>query len=105
MKRLTLIAIPLAALVLVFIWFHEGYILGTAEAEIPFYKLESFQKKTEYTWTDFHLGKPTTLTIASSPTWWLLANLQKIGIPGFVIEAALFWVTFFVSGIGIFFFD
>lgn len=89
-------------LILVSIWFHEGLILGTAESMIPFYRLESFQQKTERSWTDFHLGSPATLTIASSPTWWLLAQIQHIGIPGFIIQAFIFWFMLILSGLGMY---
>lgn len=97
-----ILIILIIPLILVSSWFHEGLILGTAESMIPFYRLESFQQKTENAWTDFHLGGPSTLTIASFPTWWLVAQVQKNGIPGFVIQAFIFWFIFVISGLGIY---
>lgn len=91
------------ATTLVTIWFYEGDILGTAEAKIPFYKLERFADITQWAWTDYALGNSTALTTASFPFWIVLAYLQNLGLPGFIIQAILFWILLIVAGLGIYF--
>lgn len=101
-QLLAFLSIAVIALILVVIWFHQGFILGTAEAEIPFYNLEGFQRKTEYTWINVGLGLTSNLTLASSPSWWLLSQIQNLGIPGFIIQATVFWLILISSGIGMY---
>lgn len=100
--RLAFLLILTIPLILVSIWFKDGLILGTAEAEIPFYKLERFKDKASWSWTDFHLGNTAGLTIASAPSWWLLSKLQNLGIPGFIVQAFTFWFLLTSAGIGIY---
>ena len=96
------IFIVLVASLLAVVWFHDGFILGTAEAKIPFYNLERFREITSWAWTDFNLGNSTSLIIASGPTWWFLSQIQGTGIPGFIIQAFCFWFIFISAGMGIY---
>lgn len=100
--KLAFFLIFIIPLILVSIWFGEGYILGAAEAELPFYNLKLFADRTAWAWNDFQLGYVSSFTVASNPTWSFLAWFQNIGIPGFLIQAAVFYSLFVVSGIGIF---
>lgn len=101
--KLVLFLILTTPLILVSIWFTEGYILGAAEAELPFYNLQRFADRTAWAWTDFQLGYVSSFTVASNPTWSFLAWLQNIGIPGFLIQATVIYSLFVASGIGIIF--
>lgn len=94
--------IVLLAGILVAIWFRDGNILGTAESKIPFYNLESFRKITEYAWVDYTLGFNSNLTIASAPSWWLLSEIQGLGVPGYALQAITFWLLFVSAGVGIY---
>ncbi|MDO8639123.1 MAG: alpha-(1-_3)-arabinofuranosyltransferase family protein, partial [Candidatus Daviesbacteria bacterium] len=96
------IFIVLVATILVASWFHEGYILGTAEAEIPFYNLERYKNITSWAWTDLFLGNSASLTLASAPSWWILSKIQVLGLPGFIIQAVTMWFLFVSAGFGVF---
>lgn len=99
-----LLIIFLVCLSLVTIWFKDGYILGTAEAVLPFYNLERYYHLTEYAWT-FHpgLGNFASLTIASKTTYLFLSALQNFGVPGFILQAAAFLFILLSAGTGIYF--
>lgn len=96
------VIISISALVLVISWFHEGFILGTAEAKIPFYNLDRFSQHTSSAWMDIYLGFASNQTLASGPTWWFLSQIQQLGVPGFLIQAMVFWLLFFSAGMGVY---
>lgn len=98
----SLLTIIIASFVLVYSWFSEGFILGVAEAQIPFYDLERFKDYTSWAWGDFNLGNVTGITVASGPTWWFLYQLQNLSLPSFLIQAFVFWTVLISSGLGIY---
>lgn len=102
MKKLILF-IFIISVILVSIWFKEGYILGTAEDGLIFYNISNYFHQAEFTWMEYPgLGSPTLTLIAAKPTFILLSYLQKIGIPGFIIQASVMWFLMISAGIGIF---
>lgn len=96
---LTIITI---ALVLVCIWFKDGNILGYAEAALPFYNISRYYDQTAFAWTEHPgLGSFASITTAGKPTYWLLSFIQQKGVPGYIIQAGVFWFFLVSSGIGI----
>lgn len=96
-----ILSIPL---ILVFIWFKDGYLLGHAEGALPFYNLERYLEPTNYAWMEHPgLGNISLFTTAGKPTYIFLTFLQNsLGIPGFIIQAGVFYFLLAGSGIGIF---
>lgn len=102
MKKIILFIFSISVIV-VSIWFKEGYILGTAEDGLIFYNISNYFHQAEFTWMEYPgLGSPTLSLIAAKPTFILLSYLQKIGIPGFIIQASVLWFLMISAGIGIF---
>lgn len=99
----TFIAISLIAVVLVFGWFKEGYILGVAEGGVPFYDLTNFYNQVSLAWSDSEigLGFPNGIVTAYSPTFYILSLLEKLGISNFFIQAGFFWLLLVFAGVGI----
>lgn len=104
-KLIVFLFIFLIPLILVSTWFSEGNILGTAEAEIPFYNLQRPADITRWAWTDIQLGYVSSFIVASNPTWSLLSWIQNQGIEGFIIQAGVFWFLLSVAGIGVYLFS
>ena len=80
------------AFILVFIWFKDGNILGYAEGALPFYNISRYFDQTAYAWTEHPgLGSFASITTAGKPTYGLLTFIQQRGIPGYIIQAGVFW--------------
>lgn len=95
-----ILSIPL---ILVFIWFKDGYLLSHAEGALPFYKLERYLEPTNYAWMEHPgLGNISLFTTAAKPTYIFLTFLQNLGIPGFIIQASVFYFLLAGAGIGIY---
>lgn len=88
--------------ILVCLWFRNAYILGTGESGLPFYNLMLQSKNFSHAWANYALGHPTNITIASAPTYWILAQLQNIGVPAFLLQAFFLWFSIIVSGVFIY---
>lgn len=103
-QLLNFLVIFLVSLFLVIIWFKDGYIMGTAEAVLPFYKLERYLNLTYYAWT-FHpgLGNISGITVASKPTYLFLSYLQNLGVPGYILQAFTFLFILLSAGFGSYF--
>ncbi len=87
----------------VFAWFKEGLIIGTAESGVPFYNLARQLYIGGWAWADPALGSNTALLVGTTPTYWLLAQLEKVGLPAFAIEALLFWFLISIATVSIYF--
>ncbi len=97
-----LILIGLISLLTVSIWFRHGYQLGTAEGGLPFNNLERHAEIFKWAWGDGAMGNSTSFLVASYPTYFVLSQFEKIGVPGFLTEAIVFWSVLTSAGIGIF---
>lgn len=94
--------ICLAAFILVFIWFKDGYMMSYAESAFSFYNLERYFSLTSNAWTEYPgLGSVSLVTTASKPTYLVLSKIQQAGISGLLIQAGVFWFLLISSGIGI----
>lgn len=91
-----------SATLLIFLWFREGYQLGTAESGLPFNNLQNHESIMRLAWAYPALGNPTSINVASWPTYYFLSTFERVGIPGFMTQAIFFWLLFVVSGIGIY---
>lgn len=94
-----IILLVLIPIILTIIWFRHGNIMGTAEAGLPFYDFQIQYNVNKNAWAHYALGYPTNISIAAKPTYWFMAQLQKMGIPGFILQASFFWIVFVVSGV------
>lgn len=99
-QAVTFLLILILPLILVTFWFRDGYILGAAEAEIPFYNLKRPTDITLWAWTDVQLGYVSSFIVVSNPTWSFLSWIQNLGVADFLIQAALFWFLFASAGVG-----
>ena len=100
---INLVLILILSTILVSIWFRDGNIMGGGEAGLPFYSPILQFKNFSSAWANYALGHPTNINIATKPTYWVLAELQQIGIPGFLIQAFFLWLTLIASGFGIYY--
>lgn len=100
--NLWIVLILLIPLILNIIWFRNGNIMGAAESGLPFYNFQIAYDSNKNAWADYALGFPTNISISAKPTYWLLAQIQNMGIPGFVLQASFFWLVLAVSGISIY---
>src|SRR3972149_12185630 len=98
---LIILSVPL---ILVFIWFKDGYLLSHAEGALPFYNLERYLEPTKYAWMEHPgLGNISLLTTTAKPTYIFLTFLQNnLKIPGFLIEAGVFYLILTGAGVGIY---
>lgn len=89
--------------VLVFIWFKDGYILGTVESQIPFYNLTRFYDQVKLAWSENNpgLGFANGIVTAYTPTFFVLSSLERIGIPDFIIEACFFYFLLVTASLGV----
>lgn len=105
MKKILPVILILAifALFLVFIWFKDGFLLGTAESQIGFYDLTRFYDQVKLAWSDTNpgLGFVNGIVTAFAPTFFVLSQLEKIGVSNYIIEALFFWFLLVSSGVGI----
>src|SRR3972149_8440545 len=93
--------VVLSSLALVTIWFRGKNLLGAAESALPFYDLQIEYEMTRWSWSSPGVGNSAGNITASFPTYWLLSQVQKAGLPGYIIETGLFWFILLVSGISI----
>ncbi len=96
------LVIALISFLTVSVWFRHGYQLGTAEGGLPFNNLQRHAEIFRWAWGDGAMGNSTSFLVASYPTYFFLSEFEKIRVPGFVIEAVVFWFILTSSGIGIF---
>lgn len=89
--------------IFVVFWFREGNILGTGESGLPFYDFNIQYNINKNAWAYYALGHPINIGSAASPTYWFIAQLQNIGIRGFILQASFFWFVLVSSGISIYF--
>lgn len=92
----------LIPVLLTLIWFSPGYLMGAGESGLPFYNLNWQQEATKFAWKISMLGNTNGITTASFPTYWFLSRLQLIGIPGYLIQAFVFWMLFTISGLSVY---
>lgn len=101
-KHLNILIVLISAFVLVSIWFKNGNIMGAGESGLPFYDFNIEYELQKTAWFKHALGGPTSVIIASTPSYFVLKNLQNLGIPAFLMQAAFFWICLVVSGISIY---
>lgn len=101
-KYLPIFLTILISFLLIFLWFKDGAILGTAESGLPFYNLDRMYQISRWAWPEADLGNNTSMLAGTAPTYWFLSQFQKIGIPGFLIEAAVLFILLNVAGISIY---
>lgn len=101
--NLAVILIILIPFLLNIIWFREGNIFGYAESGLPFYNFQNAYDSNKTAWNHYALGFPTNINIAGKPTYWFMAQLQSIGIPGFILQASFFWIILVISGFSIYY--
>lgn len=87
---------------LVFIWFRNGNIMGMGESSLPFYNINLEVSNFGYSWAGYALGHSNHIITSSIPSYLVLAFIERIGIPGVIMQASYFWVILFASGVFIY---
>ncbi len=100
--RLYLFLIPLICLVLIILWFWKGTFLASAESALPFYNLSRYAEISRWAWAYPILGNVTGIHVAGYPTYLVLSIIQNIGVPGFLIEALVFFIILSVAGVSVY---
>ena len=97
-----LLLLSFASFVLVFIWFKDGYLLGTAESQLFFYNLTNFYDQVKLAWSDTNpgLGFANNIVTAFAPTFFVFSLLEKVGLPNYMIQGLFFFILFCTSGLG-----
>ncbi|MDO8638413.1 MAG: alpha-(1-_3)-arabinofuranosyltransferase family protein [Candidatus Daviesbacteria bacterium] len=102
MKKIILLIFAFAT-ILVTIWFRDGNIMGTAEDSLLFHDITRFLPESQFAWMEHPgLGRATLALTASRPTYEVLAFLQRMGLPNFLIQAMTIWVILVSAGIGVY---
>ncbi len=101
-NKLIYLLIFAGAIILVFSWFKDGYMLSYAESSLPFYNLQLFFNQTAFAWSEYPgLGNVSLIITASKPTYFFLSMLQQMGISGVILQAGVFAFLLFSAGLGI----
>lgn len=102
MKKIIFLTILLAT-ILVAIWFRDGEIMGTAEDSLVFYDITHFLPESQFAWMEHPgLGRVTINLTAGRPSYEILAFLQRLGIPNFLIQASTLWFILISAGLGVY---
>lgn len=97
-----ILIIILVSLLLSLTWFHDGIPFGSGESGILFINPGWHLEATRYAWKSSLLGNVVGITTASSPTYWLLSVLEKLGGKDYLFQAIIVFIVFVTSGIGIY---
>ncbi|OGE33595.1 hypothetical protein A3D83_01330 [Candidatus Daviesbacteria bacterium RIFCSPHIGHO2_02_FULL_41_10] len=93
---LLLIFLPL---LLVFIWFNGGLIIGKGEEGLIFYNLSKNLELSQSAWVDVNTGMPNLYWLPRLPALYIASFLEaKLGFPQHIIQAGLFYLLI-VTGI------
>lgn len=97
-----LVLMILIPTILSILWFRSGNIMGYAESGLPFYDFNIQYNINKDSWANYALGHPVNVSVAAAPAYWFFAQLQNLGIPPFILQAAFFWLIFVISGVSIY---
>jgi len=103
MKNKYLPLLILSPFIFVLFWFRNGNIMGGGESGLPFYDLSRMLEISRYSWADPALGNSIGIGVAATPIYWILSQIENLGVPGFALEALWFWILFVISGISVWF--
>ncbi len=79
------------------IWFRKGLILGSGESGLPFYNTSRLLEVLKNSWGDVPIGGNGSIAFPSYPLYAIVAFFQHLGIPSFILQAALYWFIFVVG--------
>ena len=85
------------SLIIISVLFRGGNIVGGGEAGAAFYSLKRMFEMSKDSWAEVFFGMPSGLTVAAAPMFALLAFLQGISIPGFILQALFFMGMAFLT--------
>ncbi len=83
------------------IWFRKGLILGSGESGLPFYNTQRLLDTTSHIWSDTPLGGTSAIGAASLPFYTIINFLLKSGLPGFLVQAFVYWFIFLCGALSI----
>src|SRR3989344_3089502 len=92
-----IVIIQSVALIITFIWFHQGLLYGGGESGLPFYDLELSLKNVLNLWQNSYLGFFTYYQIPMLPIFFASNLLSLLGLPTFLIQSL---IHFFLIDIG-----
>lgn len=101
MKRILLLLIIPAFLVI--IWFRNGLITGGGEEGILFYNPGKTLQLSTSVWLEYATGLSVTGWLSRSPIIYLAVIFEKIGIPAFIFQLALFYIVMIVGVISVYY--
>lgn len=96
----TLIAV---CLLLTFIWFRQGNILGGGDAGLFFYSPSISLSFSKISWFEFGTGLSTIGWLSSIPLLYFYSILEKIEIPTFFLQSSYFFVVMSVGVLSMYF--
>lgn len=82
-------------------WFSDGMIKGTGESGLPFYNITKEYRITSYAWIPDGLGNSSFTTVAGNFFYSFFYLLDFLGLPKFLQQGVFFYLSFFLSGLGI----
>lgn len=97
------LVILISSFILISIWFRDGNIMGGGESGLPFHDLTTQGEEVRNAWSDKFLGNSVGISVGSFPTYWVLARIQNLGIPSFIIEAFFYWGLLIVAALSMYF--
>src|SRR5258708_8839441 len=100
-----LIVIVLITMILHF-WFAQGLLISNnSEENLNIYNAQLSSSYYSHIWDPLGTGAKMTFYLSRYPTFYLLAQLQSIGIPTYITQTILIGITMFIGIIGLFFFS
>lgn len=99
--QLLLIFLPL---ILVFIWFNNGLIIGKGEEGLNFYNLSKSAEQSKSIWVEVNTGMPNLSWLPRVPLFYLADFLNtKFLLPQFFIQAVLFFILMVTGVISVYY--
>ncbi len=89
-------------LTLTFIWFHKGLVFAGGEEGMPFYDLEKTVRYYSSVWHESGTGFPA-VNEQRIPIFSFLRMFYQVGIPGFVLQAFLFFLLMSIGTVSVYF--
>lgn len=80
------------SVVLVIVWFHSGFLIGSGESGLPFYNIQGYIKFISHTWSEGAIGLPTSITLLSLLYFNVQSFAEYLSIPDVIIQSATFLV-------------
>ncbi|MDD5415764.1 MAG: hypothetical protein PHE48_02020 [Candidatus Daviesbacteria bacterium] len=99
-----LLPLILLPLVLVFIWFNNGLIIGRGEEGLIFYNPSKNLELSKSTWVEINTGMPNLYWLPRLPVLYLTSFLNdKLGLAQYLVQAGLFYLLMVTGTISMYY--